>query len=381
MWISMISYSDIVGVKEEIKRTIARELTLNEMKGAGEDPHARRKPRPCGLTVHTGIGCSLRCLYCYIEDMGFKWGIEPYPLTGKQLVYALASNKYFIPGPSGTFIAIGSVTEPFLPETRSKAFEYIEAISRYLGNPIQFSTKMRISREEALRLRKIEPGISPLITIITLSYASKLEPYAPPPEERFKTIRNLASAGLKPVLFYRPIIPGIAEQEYRELLKKARYSGAVGVVAGSLRITKLILSRLGSVGIDVNPIIRRAPRIPQGREQIAIDVSDIKREVLEYASKIGLIPFPQACMANLYSHGGVCWRMMELGIVKESPPPIDYSAVKTLAKELGVALKGRPLYRRGTLFVRVYGKKDNVEVFMETIKYLFKVCVRKARSR
>jgi len=38
---------------------------------ARRDHHARRPPRPCGMTIHTGIGCSMGCIYCYVPDMGF----------------------------------------------------------------------------------------------------------------------------------------------------------------------------------------------------------------------------------------------------------------------------------------------------------------------
>ncbi|MEM4497864.1 MAG: radical SAM protein, partial [Nitrososphaerota archaeon] len=47
-------------------------LDERELEVARRDPHARRLPRPCGLTVHTGLGCKFGCLYCYIYDMGFS---------------------------------------------------------------------------------------------------------------------------------------------------------------------------------------------------------------------------------------------------------------------------------------------------------------------
>ena len=368
--------SDVIANKNEIKKKIEKLVSSAQKRRALKDYHARRKPRPCGMTIHTGIGCSLRCLYCYIEDMGFKWNIKPYPLTSIELVYALLSNSYFLPGKYGTLIAIGSVTEPFHPITKEKTFEYIEALSRYLGNFIQFSTKMYLSEEDAYRLKDLDPGISPLVTIITLEYASKLEPYAPSPEERFETIKNLSKAGLKPILFYRPLIPGIVEYEYQEVLKKALKSGAVGVVAGSLRITRLILSRFKSMGIPIDEIIKRLSKQPRGNKQVSIIASDLKKMVLNYAKRLGLIPFTEACMANVYTHGYICWKMISRGIVIGGlkPPTIDKKYVYSLAKVLGMEISSINV-RKGVMKISVTGG-DKLKKYLlsELVKYRFRIC-------
>ena len=312
---------EIKELKEKLARIIGDMLTSEEKEEALRDHHARRPPRPCGMTIHTGIGCTLRCTYCYIEDMGFPWSAKPYPLNGRQLVYALLKNPSFIPGRNGTLIAIGSVTEPFLPETKEKTIEYIENIAEYLGNPIQFSTKMPLTRSDAERIARADPGISPLITIITVEHHRNLEPYAPPPELRFKTIAVLAEKRLKPILFYRPIIPGIAEKEYQYILEEAKRHGAIGVVAGTLRVTPRIIEKLKENDIPIEEIIKRLPRKPKPREQVPVYTKDIKEKILSYARKIGLIAFPEACMANLYTHGYTCWKMINLGVTSKNMPP------------------------------------------------------------
>lgn len=368
---------NILQLKNQLRKTIASKLTSKEIREAIRDHHARRKPRPCGMTIHTGIGCSLRCTYCYIEDMGFNWIVKPYPLTGLQLVYALLYNPYFVPGEYGTLIAIGSVTEPFLGVTREKTFEYIEAIATYLKNPIQFSTKMYLTRRDAYRLKQLDPGISPLITIVTIKYKDKLEPLAPPPEKRFETIKNLRSTGLKPILFLRPIIPGIIEEEYVEILEKARDSGAVGVVVGSLRVTNRILDRLRKAGLDIGEIIRRLPRKPRGREQVPISTRDLKEEIIRYARKIGLIAFPEACMANIYTHGRICWKMIYHNIVVPGlePPQIRMDELKKMAEENNVVL--RKIIRE-EYFLKMLLEGDHISkaLFSEYVKCRFGYCVR-----
>jgi len=361
-----------------LKRKLESLLTPESIVKALNDPHARRRPRPCGFTIHTGIGCSLKCAYCYIEDMGFEWSIREYPLNSYELAYALLSNPYLVPGLNGSLLAIGSVTEPFHGLTRRKTIEYVQVLSKYLGNPIQFSTKMYITRREALEMREADPGISPLVTIITLKYADKLEPYAPKPDKRFEAISNMREAGLKPFLFLRPMIPGLIEDEYTSILDKAAEHGAVGVVAGSLRITEKILERLSKLGIDTREILRRASRKPRGRAQIPVDTSDLKSEVMKYARKRKLLFFSEACMANMYSHGLACWKMIKQGLAGGNlakPPYPTRREIAGLAEELGVKLEDvRVSGFEARIWVSERGGKE--VLLSELIHSRYRVCTR-----
>jgi len=157
-----------------------------------------------------------------------------------------------------------------------------------------------------------------LITIVSIKYSNTLEPYTPPVWKRYETIRNLRKTGLKPFLFLRPMIPGLIEKEYMDIIDKAVEYGAVGVVAGSLRVTERIIERLKSKGFDVNEIIRRAPVKPRGNIQVSIDMSDVKDMVRKYCVKNKILFFPEACMANIYTHGYVCWKMVKQGLVNNT---------------------------------------------------------------
>ncbi len=369
-------FDEIIALKEEIRDKLSHKLSKKEIREAVHDLHARRRPRPCGLTVHTGIGCPLRCVYCYIYDMGFQSNARQYPLSPEQLVYALASNPYFIPGRNGTLIAMGSVTEPFLPQTKDLSIRYIEAITKYLGNPIQFSTKIYIDKRDAQRIASIDPDISPLITIITIKHRAELEPYAPIPELRFKTIENLSEAGLKPILFYRPIIPGIAEEEYEEILARAKAAGAIGVVAGGLRVTKNILSRLSEKGVPVKEILQRITRPLRGNEQVPVRVSDLKMKIKDKALSLGLIFFPQACMANIYTHGMYCLRMVMERIVSAGFNLPSTAEIENIVKKAGLT-PTRIRFTRYTLIISVKEPCDKVRklLLQEFIKYRYKICV------
>ena len=126
----------MVDLIEEFERKLEVKLKLREMLAADagiveKDGHAHRIPRPCGLTIHTGLGCRFGCVYCYIYDMGFTYKPRPYHLTGLQLAYAVTTNPSIALGLNGTPMAFGSITEPFMDETTDRRI-----ISRCLKRPV-----------------------------------------------------------------------------------------------------------------------------------------------------------------------------------------------------------------------------------------------------
>ncbi|MCC6034827.1 MAG: radical SAM protein [Desulfurococcaceae archaeon] len=372
-----MSIRGLLEEKIKLRDTVGFLLSESERVFAVRDFHAKRPPRPCGITVHTAIGCIFQCKYCYIYDMGFKREVKPYPLTGLQLVYALLSNKYFIPGLRGTYLAIGSISEPFHPLIVDKTLEYVECFYRYLNNPVQFSTKAYINKQVAVKLANLSSKrISPLVTIVTLSESRNLEPYAPSPEKRFESIRNMRETGLKPFLFLRPIIPGLTEREYKEIIDLAAEYGAIGVIAGGLRVTKRILRELREIGVDTS-IIHKRLEIPveKMREGVQYDVytSDIKAEISDYVRHKGLLFFPSACMANLYTHNISCWKMRLMGIeLSEKPREIKIEDVKSTIEDLGVRAQ-RIVFSSGELKVYITGKVDS-KLLSEILRSSFLTC-------
>ena len=281
-------------------------LPLESLKRSLKDSHSRRRPRPCGMTVHTAIGCVFDCIYCYIGDMGFPTDrIQPYALTSLELVYALVNNRYFVPSLYGTYVAIGSVTEPLAtPSVRERTFEYMSSILKYLKNPVQISTKQYISEEIADRFKALSRRgpISILITIVTLDHYRRLEPKAPSPTLRLESIKNLCKKGLKPTLFLRPIIPGINENEATDIMLEAKRAGVASVVIGGFRVTRTILRKLETLRFDTREIKKRLKgKRLLGNRQVSVPYSDIKRELVEIARNIGIVPLPSACCANTYN--------------------------------------------------------------------------------
>ena len=309
-----LSPLELLRLKRELAEEARRGLPGESASRARSDPHARREPRPCGLTVHTGTGCYRGCLYCYVRDMGLTEA-RPYPLTGPELRLAVLLNPFYVPG--RTQLALGSITEPFLPETRGRTLEYLDAL-RDLGM-VQISTKGPMGDPSPLE------GVSVLVSACTLR--GELEPLAPPVGERMEELRRAAEV-THACLFLRPIIPG---EDQSPLLEMA--SGSSGVVLGGLRVTAGILERLSRV-MDVSEILRRLRRPPRGREQVPVDCSDLKRRLAGEARRAGLTPYPAACSANAAAHGVGC-RACSMGPCGPEPPEVDPGELERLLEELG----------------------------------------------
>jgi len=298
-----LSLSELLYRKRIALEELSSKLSRESIVKARNDHHARRLPRPCGITVHVALGCTYRCAYCYVPDMGFSFReYRLYGLNGEELAYALLSNKAFLPGRLGTFIAIGSVGEPLGDDALfSKTVEYLNSIGRHLGNPTQISTKAYLDEEKAKRLARVEMPLSILVTIVTLGKHERLEPGAPEPWKRLQTIRRLRKAGARPFLFLRPLIPGVNDDEVEDIIREASRHGAYGVVVGGFRASPSILARLRGAGFDVSAIMERLRgSLARGR-QTPVYTRDLKEAAVSYARRRGIVPFLSACCANNYA--------------------------------------------------------------------------------
>ncbi|MEM0295540.1 MAG: radical SAM protein, partial [Candidatus Korarchaeum sp.] len=203
---------------------------------------------------------------------------------------------------------------------RERTLEYLRVVRGVLRNPVQISTKSYLSQEDASELAEADPDLSVLVTIPALGYASRVEPFAPKPELRFRTIENLAKKSLHVSVFLRPLIPGVAEEDGPGILELAKGSGARGVVLGTLRVTPKILERMRGAEIHLEDLLSDK-NLRSGR-QVPIDASLIKSSLRRISAKLGLRVFPAACSANMDAHSLGC-HACDLGPCQGDLPPVD----------------------------------------------------------
>ena len=349
-------------LKRELLKIVRKKLKDKELKVAKSDWHSRRKPIGCGLTIHPGIGCPLQCSYCYIYDMGFDRHATPYSLSGLQLVAALLFNKYFYPTRWGTYLAFGSVTEPFLPSVLPKTFEYLRAVREYLGNPCQVSTKTTINDENVDELARVSGSkLSILVTVTSLSQYVQLERRAPHPFKRLELVSKLKSKGFKPFIFIRPLLPGLKAEEVDDIIERAKASGAYGIVVSNLRLSPSIVGRLVKEGIDVFKHLKiDFSKLKRGFVDVRID--DVQSFIRERALEKGLIFLKRACCANTVSQllsgydDAVCPSLCFLD---------EKSCEKSCPSQCKVKAKGEPRHLNFHEAIREVLGSDEYEVEVE----------------
>lgn len=354
----------LIEYRERVRRELEYTLPTSTIERVRRDSHSRRAPRYCGVTIHTGVGCSNRCVYCYIYDMGFPAIVEEYPLPAEGIVYALSLNKYI--APTRTLAAYGSVTEPFNPITKNFSLKLMKLVHRYLELPSQVSTKSILDENTVASLASADPKFSILVTIVTIDRAGALEPYAPNPIDRI-VYAGYASRYLHTSLFIRPAIPSVTDAEIDKILKISVEHGVKHIVVGSLRVTRGILDRIHSIAPQLyREISSRLSEEPRGRKQTTVLETDVKKRIIESAVKHQLKVYTSACQANIDAHNEFCnmCAMGPCGNPSKAIRDVDEDDIAEFLEHSGVRFKSITLSESG-VSIRVGGR-----VYRERIDYV-----------
>lgn len=216
------------------------------------------EPRPARLEVYEDASREILSRNDS-PDVGFTWSVNPYRgcLHACAYCYARPYHEYLGFG-AGTDFDTRVVVKPRAPELLRAAFERrswrgevvafaggtdawqpleagwrltrgcLEACAEY-RNPVTVVSKAALLERDVdllLRLRR-EAACSVSVSLPYLDerVARALEPLAPAPARRLRTIAALAAAGLEPTVLVAPVIPGL-DDELPRVLEAARDAGA-----------------------------------------------------------------------------------------------------------------------------------------------------------
>ena len=139
-------------------------------------------------------------------------------------------------------IALGTATDPYQPiERRARITRsLLEVFARRTGYRLGIVTKSTLIERDLDLLGEIDRR-NRLVVHITITtpdadLARKLEPRAPRPELRFRTVRRLGEAGIKVGILCCPLLPGItdSEQALDEMAQRAAQAKASFLAANPL---------------------------------------------------------------------------------------------------------------------------------------------------
>ncbi len=166
-------------------------------------------------------GCEFGCRYCYARYTHEFMELRR-PEDFEQKIFVKQNTAWLLEQELGQVrpgeeIALGTATDPYQPvERRAKVTQgLLEVLARHSGLRIGIVTKSTlIERDLALLQRIAEKNSLVLhltITTANASLARLLEPRAPRPDLRFRTVARLRQAGLRAGVLCCPLLPGITD--------------------------------------------------------------------------------------------------------------------------------------------------------------------------
>jgi DNA repair photolyase len=166
-------------------------------------------------------GCEFGCKYCYARYTHEFMELRD-PADFERKIYIKQNAPWLLRQEirslrPGEEIALGTATDPWQPiERRARVTRGIlEVLAEYRGLRIGVVTKSTLIERDIDVLQRIAEH-SDLVVNITITtpdvdLARILEPRAPRPDLRFRTVRRLRQAGLRTGVFCSPLMPGITD--------------------------------------------------------------------------------------------------------------------------------------------------------------------------
>jgi DNA repair photolyase len=182
-------------------------------------------------------GCEFACRYCYArythEFMEMKPEEFEQRIFIKQNAAWLLEQELRQVRP-GEEIALGTATDPYQPvERRSLVTQsLLEVFARKQGLRLGLVTKSTLIERDIPLLQQIAERntlvLHVTITTPNAALARLLEPRAPRPDLRFRTVARLRQAGLKAGILCSPLLPGITDtgRALDSMAKRAKQADA-----------------------------------------------------------------------------------------------------------------------------------------------------------
>ncbi|MGH6853907.1 MAG: PA0069 family radical SAM protein [Aestuariivirga sp.] len=180
-------------------------------------------------------GCEHGCSYCYARPTHAFMGLSPgldfeSKLFAKPNAAELLRRELSEPGYVPATIAMGSNTDPYQPIERSHRITrgILEVLLEF-GHPVGIITKSSLVLRDLDILKPMaERGLVKVavsVTSLDPKLARSMEPRAPTPARRLRTLEILSAAGIPATVMVAPIIPAVNDSEIEAILKSAAAAG------------------------------------------------------------------------------------------------------------------------------------------------------------
>ncbi|HEY1804341.1 MAG TPA: radical SAM protein [Terracidiphilus sp.] len=200
---------------------------------------------PFSHAINPYRGCEFACRYCYArythEFLEMTPGDFERKIYFKQNAAWLLDRELKRLKP-GTQIAIGTATDPYQPLERKLKItrSLLEVFARHSGFRLGIISKSALVTRDIDLLQEIAKNnrLTMHVTVTTMNakLARQLEPRAPRPDLRMRTVSELRQAGLRAGVMCSPLMPGITDSasSIRAVARAAAAAGASFMASGAL---------------------------------------------------------------------------------------------------------------------------------------------------
>lgn len=210
---------------------------------------------PFDRSINPYRGCEHGCIYCFARPTHAYLGLSPgldfetrlvaKPGAAEALARELSARGY-----RPATLALGTATDPYQPvEAEHGLTRRLLEVLLAFRHPVGIVTRgTLIERDldllsEMAALGIVRVGVS--LTTLDAGLARAMEPRAPAPARRLRTIERLAAAGIEVRAMVAPVIPALTDHEIEAILGHAREAGAVAASWVMLRLPREVAPLFG----------------------------------------------------------------------------------------------------------------------------------------
>jgi DNA repair photolyase len=188
------------------------------------------------VSINPYRGCEHGCVYCYARPDHAYVNLSPgldfetrlfYKYGAAELLDAELRRKSYVCKP----INIGASTDPYQPiERRLRVTRSLLEVLVRFRHPVTVVTKSNLIERDLDLLTDLahDDLVNVFVSITTLDAALKrsLEPRAPSPSARLRTVHALSEAGVPVGVLVAPIIPAVNDAEIEQIVEASANAGA-----------------------------------------------------------------------------------------------------------------------------------------------------------
>ncbi len=191
---------------------------------------------PFTYSVNPYRGCEHGCIYCYArpshEYLGFSSGMDfETKILVKYDAPRLLEEAFRKPSWAPQVVALSGNTDCYQPVERTlKITRELLKVFLRVQNPVRIVTKNFLITRDVDLLKPLAEkhlvGVMLSITTLDRELARRMEPRTSTSQNRLKAIEVLAKNGIPVGVLTSPVIPGLTDHEFPEILRLASEAGA-----------------------------------------------------------------------------------------------------------------------------------------------------------